>query len=161
MGATSVTGTGRGAADGFNRGSEHQTLGVAHLIGPRVVAAGFATLTSGSPSTVTIQLDPENFPGIYMASSSVNPSWVEGGTPGQSGSTANQGPGTATLSASAGTSANYVVLVTNQTTQANPVKGIVQLWNNSDGTQGAQLVFTGPNSCTDVVSYAVVKTGVA
>jgi hypothetical protein len=40
MGATSVTGQGTGSADGFNRGSEHQTLGVTHLIGPKVAAGG-------------------------------------------------------------------------------------------------------------------------
>lgn len=44
MAGTSVTGKGPGSADGFNRGSEHQTLGVTHLIGPKVVGAGMATL---------------------------------------------------------------------------------------------------------------------
>jgi hypothetical protein len=46
MAATSITGTGPGSADGQNRGSEHQTLGVTHLIGPKVVGAGTATLDS-------------------------------------------------------------------------------------------------------------------
>jgi hypothetical protein len=50
MAATSVTGQGTGAADGFNRGSEHMTLGVTHLIGPKVVAAGVTDL---GPSGVT------------------------------------------------------------------------------------------------------------
>jgi hypothetical protein len=44
MAATSITGTGPGSADGQNRGSEHMTLGVTHLIGPKVVAAGVAIL---------------------------------------------------------------------------------------------------------------------
>lgn len=51
MGATSVTGKGLGSADGKNKGSEHQTLGVAHLIGPRVVYAGRITL-SGTTGTI-------------------------------------------------------------------------------------------------------------
>lgn len=33
MGATSVTGVGRGTNE---RGSEHMTLGISHLIGPRM-----------------------------------------------------------------------------------------------------------------------------
>jgi hypothetical protein len=45
---TTVTGRGRGAADGKNKGSEHQSLGVAKLIGPRVVAAGKVTLVDGA-----------------------------------------------------------------------------------------------------------------
>ena len=47
MGATSVTGTGPGSAFGWNKGSQEMTLGVSHLIGPHVVAAGVAALTSG------------------------------------------------------------------------------------------------------------------
>ena len=50
MGATSVTGKGLGSADGKNKGSAHQTLGVAHLIGPHIVAAGTATLSGGTVS---------------------------------------------------------------------------------------------------------------
>lgn len=53
MGATSVTGKGTGSADGYNKGSSHMTLGVDHLIGPRVVAAGSETL-SGTTGTVEI-----------------------------------------------------------------------------------------------------------
>lgn len=52
MGATSVTGTGLGSAAGKNKGSEHMTLGVGHLIGPRIMAAGTATLSSGSATVV-------------------------------------------------------------------------------------------------------------
>lgn len=52
MAASSVTGTGYGSADGQNKGSEHMTLGVGHLIGTRVVAANRVTL-SGGVATVT------------------------------------------------------------------------------------------------------------
>lgn len=45
---TTVTGRGRGAADGKNKGSEHSTLGVSHLIGPRIVAAGSVALATGA-----------------------------------------------------------------------------------------------------------------
>jgi hypothetical protein len=54
MGASSVTGTGYGSADKKNKGSEHMTLGVEHLIGPRVVDAGSVALASGTPSTATV-----------------------------------------------------------------------------------------------------------
>lgn len=57
MAATSVTGKGRGAADGQNKGSDHMTLGVGHLIGPRVVAAGSVALSGGAASVVLPELD--------------------------------------------------------------------------------------------------------
>jgi hypothetical protein len=52
MAATSVTGKGPGSADGKNKGSTHMTLGVDNLIGPRVMAAGTATLSGGSGTIV-------------------------------------------------------------------------------------------------------------
>jgi hypothetical protein len=54
MAASSVTGVGPGSADRVNKGSEHMHLGVDHLIGPRVVDAGQAALTSGTPSTANV-----------------------------------------------------------------------------------------------------------
>jgi len=46
MGATSVTGvSGPGSVAGIQKGSEHMSLGVAKLIGPKVSAAGKITLT--------------------------------------------------------------------------------------------------------------------
>ena len=55
MGATSVTGvSGPGAVDGIQKGSEHMSLGVNKLIGPRVVAAGTATIGGGGTVTVNI-----------------------------------------------------------------------------------------------------------
>lgn len=46
MGATSVTGvSGPGSVAGKQKGSEHMSLGVAKLIGPKVSAAGKITLT--------------------------------------------------------------------------------------------------------------------
>lgn len=45
MGATSVTGvSGPGSVMGSQKGSEHMSLGVHKLIGPKVVAAGKETL---------------------------------------------------------------------------------------------------------------------
>jgi len=45
MGATSVTGvSGPGSVAGKQKGSEHMSLGVAKLIGPKVSAAGKITL---------------------------------------------------------------------------------------------------------------------
>lgn len=57
MAATSVTGKGPGSADGKNKGSAHMTLDVGNLIGPRVMAAGTATLSSGSASVILPALD--------------------------------------------------------------------------------------------------------
>lgn len=54
MAASSVTGVGQGSASRVNKGSEHMHLGVDHLIGPRVVDCGQASLTSGSPSTCSV-----------------------------------------------------------------------------------------------------------
>jgi hypothetical protein len=54
MAATSTQGTGPGSASGFNKGSQHQTLGVGHLIGSRVVMTGKVALTSGTPSTAVV-----------------------------------------------------------------------------------------------------------
>lgn len=49
MGATSVLGTGPGSAESANKGAQgRQTLGVGHLIGPYIVAAGKVTLSSGA-----------------------------------------------------------------------------------------------------------------
>lgn len=56
MTATSVTGRGTGSADRKNKGSEHNTLGVGHLIGPRVVMAGTATLSGGGVFEVRLPL---------------------------------------------------------------------------------------------------------
>jgi len=52
MTASSVTGRGLGSADGKNKGSSHMTLGVGHLIGPRVVVADEVTLAAGSATVV-------------------------------------------------------------------------------------------------------------
>ena len=52
MGATSVTGvSGAGSVAGIQKGSEHMSLGVSKLIGPKVVMAGSVTL-SGTTGTV-------------------------------------------------------------------------------------------------------------
>jgi len=68
MSATSVTGTGPGSADGQNRGSEHQTLGTSHLIGPRVVAAGTTTLDVDGAASVPVTAAINEIPPIgYIA----------------------------------------------------------------------------------------------
>jgi hypothetical protein len=54
MAASSVTGVGPGSADKVNKGSEHMHLSVDHLIGPRVVDAGQATLNGATPSVVNV-----------------------------------------------------------------------------------------------------------
>lgn len=53
MGATSATGvSGVGSVLGNQKGSEHMSLGVEKLIGPRVVAAGSATIGGGGTVVV-------------------------------------------------------------------------------------------------------------
>jgi hypothetical protein len=55
MGATSVTGVGQGSAAGHgrgNKGSEHMSLAVHRLIGPRVVACGDLTLNASGIGAV-------------------------------------------------------------------------------------------------------------
>lgn len=52
MGATSVTGvSGPGSVAGLQKGSEHMSLGIKKLIGPKVAAAGTETL-SGTTGVV-------------------------------------------------------------------------------------------------------------
>ena len=47
MGATSVTGvSGAGSVGGNQKGSEHMSLSVSKLVGPKITAAGSITLTS-------------------------------------------------------------------------------------------------------------------
>lgn len=54
MGATSVTGVGAGSAESVSKGAAgRQTLGVGHLIGPYIVAAGKVALSSGA-AVVTV-----------------------------------------------------------------------------------------------------------
>jgi hypothetical protein len=116
MGATSVTGKGRGSADGSNKGSTHMTLGVSHLVGPRVVAAGAVTLSS---TAFILKL------------------------PLPTG----------------GAAADYVCMATDQT-GANAVKVVLSKSSvNADGSYDLVATFTGTS--TDVISYAIIKTGVA
>lgn len=52
MGATSVTGVGQGSVEGQNKGSKHFSIGNSRIIGPRVVMAGTATMSSGAKTVV-------------------------------------------------------------------------------------------------------------
>lgn len=53
MGAASVSGVGQGSADKIGqKGSEHLFVGVEKLVGPRVVAAGVASVATGHTATV-------------------------------------------------------------------------------------------------------------
>lgn len=65
MGASSVTGVGLGAASGQNKGSEHMSLGVNRLIGPRVVIADSKTL-DGSGDAVAKYPKLEGVVGDYI-----------------------------------------------------------------------------------------------
>lgn len=54
MGATSVTGKGLGSADKKNKGSEHTSMSVSKLIGPRIVYADQVTLDSSGDLTIIL-----------------------------------------------------------------------------------------------------------
>ena len=61
MGATSVTGVGTGSAQEYgagNKGSEHMSLGVHRLIGPRVTGAGQITLNASGFGEVYFPILP-------------------------------------------------------------------------------------------------------
>lgn len=58
MTASSVTGRGLGSANGKNKGSEHMTLGVEKLIGPRIMAADEVTLDGSGDAVVVLPLFP-------------------------------------------------------------------------------------------------------
>lgn len=59
MAATSVTGVGLGSADKKQKGSEHLRVGVEKLIGPKAIAVGQVTLSTGSA-----QIDLPVLPGV-------------------------------------------------------------------------------------------------
>ena len=56
MGASSVTGTGLGSAEGADRGRKEMTIGVEKLLGPRVVTAGRVALVGGAGTVVLPKL---------------------------------------------------------------------------------------------------------
>jgi len=55
MTASTVTGRGPGSADGKNRGSQRDTLGVEHLIGTRAIYAGKVDLDDGGDADVKFE----------------------------------------------------------------------------------------------------------
>lgn len=78
MGATSVTGTGNGSAESLNKGAYgRQTLGVGHLLGPHVVAAGKTTLSTGA-ATVVIPLVGATADFVLLVSNQTDATAVNG-----------------------------------------------------------------------------------
>jgi hypothetical protein len=77
MGASSVTGVGYGSVEGQNKGSKHWTVGTGRLIGPRVVAAGTATLTSGA-ATVTLPALPSGSYVVLVTDTNASATAVSG-----------------------------------------------------------------------------------
>lgn len=76
MGATSVTGvSGAGSIAGRSKGSEHMSLAVSKLIGPKVCAAGQVTLsgTSGYVRFPALAGAVTNYIVILTGNSSTNP----------------------------------------------------------------------------------------
>lgn len=91
MSATSVTGKGNGSADGKNKGSGRMSLGVNHLIGPHVVAAGSATLSSstfvvefpvltGVTADYGFHVTGSTSAAVYVSSKTVNGFTINGAT---------------------------------------------------------------------------------
>ena len=87
MGATSVTGVGYGSADGKNKGSAHMTLDVGNLIGPRIMGAGSATLSSGSATVILPALDGVTADYFVICSDASGTAAATSGTLAISGST--------------------------------------------------------------------------
>lgn len=87
MGATSVLGTGPGSAESANKGAAgRQTLGVGHLIGPHIVAAGKVTLSSGA-AVVTVPVTGVTADFVLLLSNQTDGTAMSG-TVSVSGSTA-------------------------------------------------------------------------
>ena len=133
MGATSVTGTGPGSAFGWNKGSQEMTLGVSHLIGPHVVAAGVATLSAGA---ATVYL-----PFLTSGAMAVPP-YVTSGTPVPQPA--------------------FCVFATDNTSgSATPATGEIMegMWSGggASGTPYWYLSLTGDTA--NDVSWMVVQTG--
>lgn len=73
MGATSVTGvSGHGSVSGIQKGSEHMSLSVGKLVGPRVSAAGVKTLTSTTGTVVFPALTGEISDYVVMLSANTS-----------------------------------------------------------------------------------------
>ncbi len=131
MGATSVTGVGHGSAEGWNKGSEHMSLSVNNLIGPRVVAAGSATLSS---NVISIQ--------IPLPTSDVADYVVQ-------------------ATAKNATTANAVAVTTFSIASETTTQNNNNLINASSVTEtfyDATLAFKGAGA-TDVVYWTVIKVG--
>lgn len=88
MGANSVSGKGFGSAESANKGAQgRQTLGVSHLIGPYIGAAGTATCSANSAVVQLPKLNDSNSDWIVLvtntdstspaatAASSVDSNW--------------------------------------------------------------------------------------
>ena len=76
MGATSVTGvSGPGSVEGLQKGSERMSLGIGKLVGPKVSAAGSATLvgTTGTVSFPALVGLPANYVVILTGNSATVP----------------------------------------------------------------------------------------
>ena len=107
MTASSVTGRGLGSADGKNKGSEHMTLGVERLIGPRIMAADAVTLDGSGDATVVLPL----FPGVvgdYTVS--VTDTTVAGATACAGSLAFSSTATTLTLKGTADQTASYVIV---------------------------------------------------
>jgi hypothetical protein len=76
MAASSVTGVGPGSADGRNKGSEHTSMHVSKLIGPRLVSCGQVVLGGGTPSSgaVTFTQSLSSAAGYFVTATPVGSS---------------------------------------------------------------------------------------
>ncbi len=111
MGATSVTGvSGYGSVqDGRSKGSPHMTLGVSHLIGPRVLAAGSVTLTGGATTGTVDHETLANTTGniVVLTSSSATAPFVSSRTTSSFAFTSGANTTVSWVIISTGMAANY------------------------------------------------------
>lgn len=134
MGATSVTGVGPGSAAGRTKGNEHMSLGVRRIIGPKVIAAGSVALSS-NVATIQIPVLSATTSDYIVIATAVN------------ASTANAVAVTA-----------FTITTDTETVPSGNIYPSGQSVTTT--SYDAQISFKGAGA-TDVVNYAVIKTGLA
>ena len=141
MGATSVTGTGHGSAEGMDSGRKENTLSTSRLIGPRIVACGQVTLTanggaSGAAGLTVVLPKLPTVPDEFLAT-------VPDSNIYSSGTFAAQ---------------TYAVVATDNTAgAAAALNANLSFPTDGAGNVYTQLVLTGTSG--HVVSYAIMRQG--
>lgn len=135
MGATSVTGVGHGSAEGANKGNEHVSMGIRNLIGPRVIAAGSIPLVA-NVAMIQVPVLSALASDYIIVATAVN-----------------------------GTTVNAVTVTAFTIATDSAINPSSNIYAPGAGTVtttsfDASISFKGAGA-TDVVNYAIIKSGVA